>query len=652
MSAGGSYQLGVDLGTTYTAAAIARDGQCRMVGLGNRSAAIPSVVHVAANGGVLAGEAADRRGPSEPERVAREFKRRVGDPTPLLLGGTPYSAEALLGTLLDAVVAGVSKLEGGPPSHLAVTHPANWGPYKQELFTHCLRVADITSSGTLTEPEAAAIGYAANERVEPGSLVAVYDLGGGTFDVAILRKTIDGFAILGRPDGIERLGGIDFDEAVVGHVRAALRGALDAVDVSDPTVLTALTRLRRECIEAKEALSSDTEVTIPVLVPGVQTEVRLTRAEFEQMIRPTLESTIDAMRRALTAAAVEPHEISTVLLVGGSSRIPLIAELVSRAFGRPIAVDAHPKHAIALGAAHAASLLTTDAAVTPHDAQVLPFSTAAGGAGSDWADSDDTVDLRATAGDVVTAAADQNPRGGAAEQPPGARRRHRQWDRRPYDDAPTDVPDWVAASRGAPRSRRRLWTGIIAFVVLSVLTIGAGAFVTSDPRSEAFGRTPAVRGTPATEWFGDTAATDDDPTTDATPDEIDRPDTAAANDEGDRSGVSAAAPAGDDGPTGRSTSDDPSTSGAGASGSGAAGPDPGTPSSEPDPGTSTGGEPQPDPEPVESPGDPEPTDPPSDDPTDSPSESGGGTGGDGGSDAQQQAGASENPLTQPAPAQS
>lgn len=133
----------------------------------------------------------------------------------------------------------------------------------------------------LTGPEAAAIAYAANERVEPGALVAVYDLGGGTFDTAILRKTTDGFAVLGQPAGIERLGGIDFDQAVVSHVRATLGPALDRIDAADPAGLSALARLRRECIDAKEALSSDTEVTIPVLLPDLQSEVRLTRGEFE-----------------------------------------------------------------------------------------------------------------------------------------------------------------------------------------------------------------------------------------------------------------------------------------------------------------------------------------------------------------------------------
>ncbi|CAN5915204.1 Hsp70 family protein [soil metagenome] len=645
MSATGTYQLGVDLGTTYTAAAVARDGQCKMVGLGNRSAAIPSVVHVSADGSVRAGDAADRRGPTEPDRVAREFKRRLGDPTPLLLGGTPYAAEAVLGALLDAVVAKVTTLEGGPPNHLTVTHPANWGPYKQELFDQCLRAAGIDAASTVTEPEAAAISYAANERVEPGSLVAVYDLGGGTFDVAILRKTTDGFSILGRPEGIERLGGIDFDEAVVGHVRAALGGALDRLDVNDPAVLSALTRLRRECTEAKEALSSDAEVTIPVLLPGVQTDVRLTRGEFERMIRPTLDATIDAMRRALVAAAVEPQQISTVLLVGGSSRIPLVAELVSQAFGRPIAVDAHPKHAIALGAARAAALAADDAMQVPGDAQVLAFSTTADVAVDRQPWTDETTDLRApAAAGAAVAGADV----AAADVAPSSGQRHRQWDRRPYDDAPSEMPAWVGTPRKERKSRRKLWTGVVAFVALSVLTIGAGAFMTSDPPSEARGDTPATRGTPATEWFGDWSGDDTDP--DAA---SDAPIAASDLSETDADGGGGQNGSGDGG--------DDATGDAGAADSDtgakkAKTKDPGTSGSGTDPGGSTGG-PDPDPDPDPGP-DPTPTptptptpapttEPPKDPPSETP---GGGTGAQDTGVSQQ--GASEDPLNTGTPTQS
>ena len=346
-----SYDLGIDLGTAYTAAAVHRDGRADVVTLGDRAASIPSAIFLKEDETILTGDAASRRATSEPDRIAREFKRRLGDPTPILLAGTPYSAEALMAKLLRWVVDKVTELEGGPPARVTVTHPANWGPYKKDLLDQAIRLADITDATTISEPEAAAIYYASNARVEAGSIVAVYDLGGGTFDAAVLRKTDDGWEILGQPEGIERLGGIDFDQAVFSHVRSALDGKIEELDLDDRAAMAAVARLRADCVVAKEALSSDTDATVPVLLPNVSTEVRINRAELEALIRPTLQDTIGALRRALRSAGVEADDVSAVLLVGGSSRIPLVAQLVSAELGRPVAVDAHPKHAVALGAA-------------------------------------------------------------------------------------------------------------------------------------------------------------------------------------------------------------------------------------------------------------------------------------------------------------
>jgi cell division ATPase FtsA len=121
-----------------------------------------------------------------------------------------------------------------------------------------------------------------------------------------------------------------------------------------PAVSPAAQRLRAECRQAKETLSVDSDVTIPVLLPGINTTVRLTRSEFEELIRPSVGETVAALRRAARSAGLRMHEVARILLVGGSSRIPLVAELLRAETGRPVALDAHPKHAIALGAARSA----------------------------------------------------------------------------------------------------------------------------------------------------------------------------------------------------------------------------------------------------------------------------------------------------------
>ena len=349
------YALGVDLGTTWSAAAVARGDRAEIATLGTRTAAIPSVVVLHPHGDVLVGEAAERRSASEPTRTGREFKRRLGDPVPIVLGGTPYGAEALMAHVLRWIVDHVAEMEGAPPALVVVSHPANYGDYKKDLLREAIRLADVSPVELVTEPEAAAIHYASLARVEVGEVVAVYDFGGGTFDAAVVRRTDAGFELIGEPEGMERFGGIDIDQAVFAHVVESLGGVIEDLDDSEPATLTALAKLRDECRLAKEALSEDTDVSVPVLLPNVQTEVRLTRAELEAMVRPRLAETVAALERAVRSAGLGFDGVSRVLLVGGSSRMPLVADVVREATGRPVAIDAHPKHSIALGAARAAA---------------------------------------------------------------------------------------------------------------------------------------------------------------------------------------------------------------------------------------------------------------------------------------------------------
>jgi actin-like ATPase involved in cell morphogenesis len=482
-SRGMSYVIGLDVGTTYTAAAVLRDGERpEVVQLGNRAAAIPSVVFVY-DGTVLTGDAALRRGLTEPDRLARQFKRRVGDPAPILLGGVPMSAEALFARLLRWTVDVVAEREGGPPEQVAVCHPANWGPYKLELLAQACRIADLDRVVTVTEPEAAATQYAALERVEPGARVAVYDLGGGTFDAAVLRKTDTGFEILGAPEGVERLGGIDFDEAVVAHVQAAIADALESLDLDDPATVVALARLRQECVEAKEALSADVETSIPVVLPGLHTEVRLTRAEFEAMIRMPLQETIAALRRALRQASVEAEDLAAVLLVGGSSRIPMVAEIVGAEVRRPVAVDADPKNVVALGAARTADARTDAAELlpvafsslaepepAPAPEPVAPMPPAAEPA----APSPEVAALApehtvsaAAVKPAMTESSEATTQGPPAAPPPPPAGEPRLVEPRPAQPEPPTPPD-------RPSRRRRLLIGAAALVLLGA---AAGAIV-------------------------------------------------------------------------------------------------------------------------------------------------------------------------------
>lgn len=350
-----SFPLGVDIGTTYTAAALWRDGRVHTAPLGNRANAIPSVLFVRENGDMLVGEPAALRGVAEPERQAREFKRRMGDDVPILVAGQGFSALELTARVLRWVVDRVTEAQGGPPSHVVLTHPALWGPFRQGQLTAAALGAGLRDVGLLAEPVAAATWYAAQDRVEPNTLIGVYDFGGGTFDASVVRKTTTGMEIVGEPGGDDSIGGIDFDHALFRHVLEAAGVDLAAFDRTDGAVASALGQLFNSVVEAKEALSADVEAVVAVVLPGVTRQVLITRADFESLIRTRVLGTVGAFEQVTRRAGIDPSGLHTVLLVGGSSRIPLVRQLLTTELGVRVALDAHPKHTVSLGAAIAAA---------------------------------------------------------------------------------------------------------------------------------------------------------------------------------------------------------------------------------------------------------------------------------------------------------
>ena len=342
------YSLGIDLGTTFSAAAtVDETGLASMVGLGNRAMEIPTVVHVAPDGGLSVGELAERQATTDPTGIAREFKRRVGDTTPIYAGGATFTPEGLTAHVLRWVVEQTVERVGERPAQVTLTHPATWTTFNVEKLVAAAELAGLTTVRTCPEPVAAAHHYAAHHSVAVGDRMCIYDLGGGTFDVCVLVKTDDGFEILGKPTGIPFLGGADFDQLIISAVVEGLSALNCDVEPDDPGIAA----LRRECVDAKEALSADVEAVIPVRLQGLSTTYRITRSEFEAMIDAAVELTIEATGHALRSAGVSAGDLAAIVLVGGSSRIPLVSQKLEHAFKCRIAVNTHPKHEVALGAA-------------------------------------------------------------------------------------------------------------------------------------------------------------------------------------------------------------------------------------------------------------------------------------------------------------
>lgn len=346
-----SYSLGIDVGATFVGAAIARTTAVEMFPFGDGPGVVPAVVCRGDNGGVATGVTTGSQATGSPDRASRGVINRLGDPMPVLLGGEAYEATDLVSVLLRDVVHQVTKTQGKPPEHVVLSHPASWGPFRRALFGQAARQAGLGRPTMVTEPEAVAARYARFRPWNDGDIVVVYDFGGTTFNATVLSWQSGQVRILGEPERVDRLGGDVLDQAILSQVNRTTDGALDQLDKHCLRTTTALDSLRRACIQAKEALSSNAETDLPVVLPGQRFDLHLTRSDFENLARSSIDQTLSAVSRALQSAQVQPDELSAVLLAGGSSNIPLVAEMVSAELRSSVIADSQPQDVVVLGSA-------------------------------------------------------------------------------------------------------------------------------------------------------------------------------------------------------------------------------------------------------------------------------------------------------------
>lgn len=356
------YQLGVDVGATRVHAATARhtaSGNERLepCSLSRKGDDMTASMRVSPEGALEFGDIASAWADEQPEALVGELRRRIGTGTPFLVGGRRVLAEEAYARLVAWVVDAVSETEGLPPDGVVVTHPVHWGAHRREsvrqaLEAYCRVPVDVT-------PEAEAAAWGAIDQAEAGEVWALCDLGRTSLDTAVVRRHEDGWAVLPEAFGTAPVGGIDVDDAVVAWLLT------DRATAPGPA-RTASAELRLACVAAKEALSTDTDAVVTTqLEPGAST-VRLTRDEFESMIRTFVDQTVGALRRTMTDGGVTAEDLSGVVLSGGSARIPLVTEHLSTALGVPILAEPDPAVVIAMGAARRALRQSTgDLAAEP-----------------------------------------------------------------------------------------------------------------------------------------------------------------------------------------------------------------------------------------------------------------------------------------------
>lgn len=279
------------------------------------------------------------------------FADRVGDPVELFdEDGRSHRAEDLYATAARALVAEVSAGAESAPT-VVVTHPTRWTAYTAEVLGEALDRAGLADVTLVPESVATMRWLEVTRGPQSDGLTVIYDLGAGALDVTLMRTGTD-VGVVGTGVHSPELGGAQFDHAIMQYLLDTVSGSQSFdFDPFDPDTVGALVELRARCGQAKEQLSYDTSTSLAVDLPGLHTEVRLVRSEVEELVRAPLLASVGLVRDAVAAAGLEVTDIDQVLLVGGSSAIPLVAELISSELRAPVVAGPRPELTVAIGAA-------------------------------------------------------------------------------------------------------------------------------------------------------------------------------------------------------------------------------------------------------------------------------------------------------------
>ncbi|WP_433062542.1 Hsp70 family protein [Dactylosporangium sp. CS-033363] len=392
-------RLGIDFGSSHTVAVLQlADGRFEPL-LFDASPLLPSAILADDTGGLQTGRDAERGARLDPTRFEPNPKRRINEGT-LLLGDCEVPLAEAIGAVLARVRVEAERATGGPIPDVVLTHPANWAETRRGLLLAAARAAGFGPVRLVPEPVAAAAYFTSvvGRQAGDGASLVVYDLGGGTFDVTVVRRGAGGWQVV-RADGLDDVGGLDLDAAVVDWVGRGV--AADDLErwrrLTSPGSVPDR-RLRRQLWEdaraAKEHLSRATQAGLPV--PLFERDVHMTREELESLARPWLDRTVALTTTTLFAAGVTLETLTGVFLVGGASRMPLVATLLHRALGVAPVVLEQPELVVAQGALRSVQALATPPETSPETS--AESETAAATAA-------ETATAAATAAETATATA-------------------------------------------------------------------------------------------------------------------------------------------------------------------------------------------------------------------------------------------------------
>ncbi len=352
--------VGIDLGTTNSVISILEGSEPRVISNAEGHRTTPSVVAFAKNGEVLVGDQAKRQAITNPDRTIRSVKRHMGTNWSVEIDGKEYSSQEISARILQKLKRDAEAFLGEEVTEAVITVPAYFGDAQRQATKEAGQIAGLEVLRIVNEPTAASLAYGMDKTND--QLILVYDLGGGTFDVSVLEIG-EGVFEVKSTSGDTKLGGDDWDERVMDWLVTNFKGD-HGVDLSkDPM---ALTRLKEAAEKAKIELSSvqETEINLPFITATPEGPIHLlktlTRSEFQRMTEDLVERTRSPFQQALKDAGVGIDAIDHVILVGGSTRMPSVQELVKELAGKDPNKGVNPDEVVALGAAVQAGVLKGD----------------------------------------------------------------------------------------------------------------------------------------------------------------------------------------------------------------------------------------------------------------------------------------------------
>ena len=352
--------IGIDLGTTNSCVAVMEGGEAVVIPNAEGNRTTPSVVAFSKTGERMVGQVAKRQAITNPDRTISSIKREMGSDHRVSIDGKAYTPQEISAMILQKLKSDAEAYLGQTVTEAVITVPAYFTDAQRQATKDAGKIAGLDVKRIINEPTAAALAYGVDK--EQAQKIMVYDLGGGTFDVSILEID-DGVIEVLATAGNNRLGGDDFDQCIMKYLVSEFKRT-EGIDLSGDKV--AMQRLKEAAEKAKIELSGVTtsNINLPYITADAtgpkHLDVTLTRAKFNELTGHLVDATMGPVRQAMSDAGLKPSDLSKVLMVGGSSRIPAVVEAVKNFTGSEPFKGINPDECVAMGAALQAGVLTGD----------------------------------------------------------------------------------------------------------------------------------------------------------------------------------------------------------------------------------------------------------------------------------------------------